>query len=124
MYRTLIQLFFVVLLTSGGQLLLKFGARDFRVPESTVHLPVEVLQNPYFLACGVVYAVDFLLYAHVLTRTRLSIAYPFIGLTYVLVVVGSAYFFGETVSLKTSLGVGLIVVGVSLVGLGLEGGPP
>ena len=46
---------------------------------------------------------------------NLSVAYPMLSTSYILVLVASALFLGENVSLTRAFGVGVIMVGVALV---------
>ncbi len=66
------------------------------------------------LAC---YAFSMLSWLAALTRFELSMAYPLLSLSYVLVYLGAVWWprLGETVSLAKTAGIVLIVLGVVLV---------
>ena len=49
---------------------------------------------------------------------QLSVLYPIIALTYVWVTILSPMFFNDIINAYKIIGVGLIVVGVSFIGLG------
>ena len=49
---------------------------------------------------------------------QLSVLYPIIALTYVWVTILSPMFFNDVINAYKVIGVGLIVVGVSFIGLG------
>ena len=53
-----------------------------------------------------------------LRNGQLSILYPIIALTYVWVTILSPFLFGEIINTYKVVGVGLIVLGVSFIGLG------
>jgi multidrug transporter EmrE-like cation transporter len=53
-----------------------------------------------------------------LRRGHLSVLYPIIALTYVWVTILSPMFFYDPVNAFKVIGVGLIVTGVSLIGVG------
>jgi drug/metabolite transporter (DMT)-like permease len=53
-----------------------------------------------------------------LRRGELSVLYPIIALTYVWVTILSPMFFGDVINPYKVAGVALIVLGVSLIGLG------
>ena len=53
-----------------------------------------------------------------LRNGQLSVLYPIIALTYVWVTILSPFFFGEIIDVYKVVGVGLIVLGVSFIGLG------
>lgn len=118
MNTTFLQLVFVAVLNASGQLSLKMGAGAMESLSGLIRNPFLVFNHPYFILGAVLYGSSFALYVNALSRTRLSIAYPFIGLTYVIVVVLSATVLNEPVGTKTVLGVLLVFAGVSLIGLG------
>lgn len=113
-----VQLVLVAVLNATGQLSLKTGAGAMASPDALLTNPLLILKHPYFLAGTALYASSFVLYVNALSRIRLSVAYPFIGLTYVLVVVLSVLVLGEPLDRLTVAGSLLIFAGVSLVGLG------
>lgn len=118
MNTTFLQLIFVAVLNASGQLSLKIGSSAMESFSEVIRNPFLVFNHPYFILGAVLYASSFALYVNALSRTRLSIAYPFIGLTYVFVVVLSAVVLNEPVGPKTVIGVLLVFAGVSLIGFG------
>jgi drug/metabolite transporter (DMT)-like permease len=75
----------------------------------------KVLHSPW-VALGVgVYALEFVLWFAALSRTQLSIAFPFTALGYVGVVLASRFILDESISLRRWVGIGTIVVGVVMV---------
>lgn len=79
---------------------------------SLVH---KVLHSPWIALGVTVYALEFVLWFAALSRTQLSIAFPFTALGYVGVVIASRYILNERISLRRWVGIGTIVVGVVLV---------
>lgn len=63
----------------------------------------------------VMYGVGAVLWLFVLSRFELSLAYPFVSLSFVMVAALSAVFLGEHLSILRLLGVALIVAGSILV---------
>jgi drug/metabolite transporter (DMT)-like permease len=61
------------------------------------------------------YGASTLLWIHVLRSVELSRVYPLMALSFVLVPLASALFFGDTLSLPYFAGVLLIVAGVVLI---------
>ena len=57
------------------------------------------------------------LWIHLLRTTPLSVAYPFMGLSFVFVPLLGMLVFQESISLNQALGAGLILAGVSLSNL-------
>lgn len=77
-----------------------------------------VLTNLPLLAGYILYGVNTLLMVMALRHGHLSVLYPIIALTYVWVTILSPMFFVDHLNILKGLGVGLIVLGVSLIGVG------
>ena len=73
----------------------------------------------YHLFGGVsLYAVGTILFIPALKGGDLSILYPFVALTYIWVSLLSVKFLGEKMNLVKWIGIALIIVGVSFIGIG------
>lgn len=98
----------------AGQVCFKFGVSHTAGSDapSLVH---KVFHSPWIGLGVAVYALEFVLWFAALSRTELSIAFPFTALGYVGVVLASRFVLDEHVSMRRWLGVGTIVVGVALV---------
>lgn len=120
MTRYVPQLILIVLLNGIAQLALKTGSGAMASFNDVLSSPLSILNHPYFIFGGMLYGLSLLLYVNVLSEVRLSIAYPFIGFTYVFVVLASWIVLDENITLTTAAGVILIFSGVSLLGLGLS----
>jgi drug/metabolite transporter (DMT)-like permease len=96
-----------------GQVCFKLGL-DHR-DGTTSPLVRRVLHSPWIALGVVVYALEFGFWFAALSRTRLSIAFPFTALGYAGVVLASRYILNERISLRRWVGIGTIVVGVALV---------
>ncbi len=99
-----------VALNATGQLLFK-AARSAHPDASLMALFLE----PQTWIGFIVYGLSAVCWLWVLSRAQLSLAYPSLSLTFPIVVGCSAALFGEAVSLERWAGVGVIVVGVSLL---------
>lgn len=115
-----ILLFFNVLLTVFGQILLKqgvskVGAISFRelVPKLT-----QVILNPYVIGGISIYGFTTFVWLVILSRVKLSIAYPMLSLGYVLTIPLSWLFFKESIPRVRIIGAIIICVGVYLVAQG------
>jgi len=101
---------FSVLLNAVGQLLFKaarMAQPDASVPHLFLHLQTW---------CGLlVYGLSAICWLWVLARAHLSLAYPILSLTFPIVLGLSALFFAEVISPMRWAGVGIIVLGVSLL---------
>lgn len=107
---TLRVLLLSVALNAAGQLLFKL-ARLVQ-PDGSM---LALAGSPATWIGFFFYGLSSLCWLWVLARVPLSLAYPFLALTFPIVVALSAYFFGESISLLHWAGVGVIVVGVSLL---------
>jgi multidrug transporter EmrE-like cation transporter len=98
-----------------GQLLLKRGMLKrpgFKIKE------LLSLVNNYSVILGfLLYGISTLLYLRVLANLDLSLAYPTVGLSYVLIVLLSQVLFKERVSITRWFAIILICTGVALVGI-------
>lgn len=101
-----------ILVLSGGQVLFKLAANGLNLGQ-----PKTFLSLPLVLALAV-YGVATLMWLLVLARLPLSIAFPFYGLTFLLVPVWAAIFLGETLRVHTLLGGFVILVGVFICARG------
>jgi drug/metabolite transporter (DMT)-like permease len=100
-----------------AQLLLKFATTESHVQPNALYAYAWVF-------CGLaVYALGTACWVLCLSHLDLSYAYPFTGLTYVLVVGASWLLFDEGVSLQRSVGVLAICLGVALIPAGLRRTP-
>ncbi len=112
----LVLIFISVLLGATGQVLLKMGALRLGGVADLGLLLWRILTNPHILAGFALYGVASVLWIVVLSRAPLSLAYPLLSLGYVLVLLASAYVFGETIPAVRVAGIAAILVGLVLVG--------
>lgn len=116
----MIMIFINVLLVSVGQIILKYGTS--LVPEleneSMLAHTIKVFFSPTVLAGVAIYAISAVIWVAILGKVKLSLAYPLISSSYVLVVILSAWLLNEKVAGITIIGLIAICVGVSLIGVG------
>ena len=106
-------LLLVPALLSAGQVLFKNTAGTVSAPSLPGFIGA-LLASPSFWAALVIYGVATLLWVYVLIQVPLSRAIPFIALTFVLVPVLSAVFFGERLTLLYGVGIAVIITGVTI----------
>ena len=99
-----------VVLNAAGQLLFK-AARVAQPDASVLHLFV----HPETWGALCIYALSAVCWLWVLARTPLSLAYPILSLTFPIVLGLSTFLFAEVISPMRWAGVGIIVIGVSLL---------
>jgi multidrug transporter EmrE-like cation transporter len=98
-----------VLLGVAGQLLLKTGVGQVGL------LARRLWCSPLIWGGLAVYGVGTLFWLISLSRVELGYAYPFLSLSYVLIVASSWLVLGERVSTSRLLGVAAICCGVAVV---------
>lgn len=105
-----------VLFTVYGQLVVKWqvaqaGAYPAANSERVMFF-LKLLLNPWIMSGVAAGFLALLCWMVAMTRFELSYAYPFMSLAFVFVLVLSAIFFHEPITIAKALGVTLIVVGI------------
>ena len=114
--RAIILVVFCTNFTSIGQLLWKIGA-------SKLQFDFFSLITNYPLIFGFVsYAIGTVLLLMALKLGELSVLYPFISLSFIWVSVFSIIFLGENMAGLKWASIILIIIGVSLIGIGSKNG--
>ena len=110
---------FTVLTNFGSQILLKKGMTSISSFEISLPGVVgamgNILFNPYVFSGLVVMVISMGTHLVVLSKVDISFAYPFLGLSFVLVTLYGHFVLHESVNIWRIAGVVLIVSGVSLV---------
>ncbi len=90
------------------------GAMDVSVLQLIIENNTVLIWLLAGLAC---YAVSMLSWIFALIKYELSFAYPFLGITYILVYLGAIYWaqIGEQFSWQRTAGIFLILIGVAFV---------
>ena len=121
--KDMLLIVFSVLLAALGQLLLKLGMIKVGRISSLASAPSMILSallNPIVLSGLAVFGVSALSWLVVLSRVKLSIAYPMVSLGYIAVVFFSWLIFKESVKPITIMGCLIIAVGVFLISRGMQ----
>lgn len=105
--------FLCTVIGAAAQILMKQGANHL----TGVGL-IGIVTNLPLMAGYACYGVNTLLLVMALRQGHLSVLYPIIALTYVWVTILSPMFFVDHLNVFKVGGVGLIVIGVSLIGVG------
>ncbi len=104
-------------LGAAGQLLMKSGMNQVGAIDSlSVGMLVRMFSNPMVLLGFASYGISSICYLMALSRLDLSVAYPMVGIGYILVMLISALILREPVGPLRWMGVLLIFAGVCLVG--------
>jgi multidrug transporter EmrE-like cation transporter len=107
-----------ILLTAYGQLIIKWqvaAAGAFpETPLGKIEFLARLLINPWIVSALAAALGAVLSWMAAMTRLDLSHAYPFMSFAFVLVVLGSAWFFHEPLTLPKIAGLALICVGIAI----------
>ena len=117
-----------VVICSLGQICLKTGMRAApKLPPGIVHKVVAlvtlIFSRPYVFTGFALYGVSALLWLTIIKTVPLSLAYPTIALSYVIVTFLSWALFHETVNWISLTGLFIICCGVATLGIGLARAP-
>ncbi|RUL73096.1 EamA family transporter [Dyella choica] len=111
-FRVALATLSVVFSLAVGQLLFKSTALAWATDKNFLSVRVMFRLVPSLI----VYAIATLAWIWVLRTAPLKTVYPFMALAFVIVPIGSAYFFGERVTLQYWMGAALIMCGVIITG--------
>ena len=99
-----------------GQLLLKIGADKIGSlsfsADSFFSDILKIIKTPQILGGMVFFGVSSLLWIKVLTRAELSLVYPLVSLSYIIVAVLSYLVLRENFTMQKILGIAVIIFGV------------
>jgi multidrug transporter EmrE-like cation transporter len=113
-----VSIFVTIACTVVGQLLIKRGMLDVGAsPLSLAALPRFVWRagtNPFVIAGFLAALLGALAWTVAISRADLSVAYPFVGLGIVLVLVLSGLIFGESVPANRWIGVLFVCIGIAI----------
>jgi undecaprenyl phosphate-alpha-L-ara4N flippase subunit ArnE len=110
---TWLMLLAACLLTCLGQISQKFLVEQWRVETSGI---LSTLRNGWLWLALLCLGLGLMTWLLVLQRLDVGIAYPMLGLNFVLVTLIGRYMFKESVDLRHWLGIVLILAGVILLG--------
>lgn len=111
---------FVWLLTSIllgviGQLMMKWGLVSPK-PIFSQGPPVVKMFSSWPVLAGLFsYALSSLFWLFTLKQMNVSIAYPMVSLSYVIVAIAGYYMFNETFTAMKWLGIGFVLIGVAFI---------
>lgn len=110
---------FTVLTNFGSQVLLKHGMtsiKQFSLDSGGLFKAAPlIIFNPYVILGLIVMAISMATHLVVLSRVDISYAYPFLGLSFVLITLWGYFVLSEPVNIYRVMGVILICAGVAIV---------
>lgn len=111
-----------MLLTTTGELFLKrgmtqVGVLDFTATDTLIPMFIKIFKNPNIWVGFIGFGLGSIFWLSVISRVPLSLAYPMLGLMYVIIVVESWIFLGEGLHPLRVIGSIIVGIGVAIVGL-------
>lgn len=110
--------FIALALGAVGQIFLKTGVNSLGDGISAFFIIKSIFTTPTILLGFVCYGLSSLFYLVALSKLDLSYAYPMIALSYVIVALLSYKYLGEPLTVMSSAGLAVIILGVCLVAFG------
>jgi len=112
---------FSVLLSSGSQILLKYGmtrpAMKLALADSAPLTSIQAIATSPAVLMGMgCFGLSAVVWLFVLAKIPLSTAYPFVALGIAITVIGGRFLFHEPVSVLKMFGIALVIAGVLCVG--------
>ncbi|WP_346010338.1 EamA family transporter [Paenibacillus sp. SYP-B3998] len=104
-----------IILSSFGQLAMKNGANEISLQDGAIKLFIQFTTNLSILSGLLMYGLSTIVWIVALSRIQLSIAYPLVSLSYIIVVILSYFIFNEPLSLQKILGLVFIIIGVIFI---------
>jgi multidrug transporter EmrE-like cation transporter len=98
-----------------GQLVLKAGMKELGPLQLSAETLMRMATNPLVIVGIAIFAVSTILWLLALMKADLSFAFPFLSLTYIVVLFGGTVLFHEEVTLARVIGFAVIVIGVWIV---------
>jgi len=107
------------IINSSANLLIKLGARKIHAQKSIYEIFEVIFLNLPLLTGLLFFGLSFILYAYILSKVNLNIAYPILtSICFVMVNLGAFIFFGEKFSIMHIVGLIVIILGIWIISLG------
>lgn len=111
-----------ILLSTTGELFLKrgmneIGSFDFASISTIVPTLTRIFTNPWIWIGFIGFGGGSIFWLSVISRVPLSLAYPMLATSYIIIVIESWIFLGEGLHPLRVLGAIVVGIGVALVGL-------
>lgn len=115
--RTLLMLLVSIVLGASGQLMFKAAARGLPAfaDLGLWRLLVTMFTTPMILAGFACFFASSILWIIALRSVPLSVAYPMVALSYIIIFIGSHFLFAEPLGWRLWTGALLIVCGIVLI---------
>ncbi len=109
-------IFITIFLTVYGQITIKWqvslAGMPPIVPSEKLWFILKLLLNPWIISALLAAFLASLSWMGAMSKFSLSYAYPFTGMTFILVIIGSAIFLHESITFPKLIAMFLIVSGI------------
>ena len=116
-------IFGTIVFTVYGQIIFKWRINHFGDLPGGVYdnisFLLKLLIDPFIFSGFLSALVAALFWMAVMTKSDLSYAYPFMSLSFILVLIASSVAFGELITVNKIVGLSLIVIGIFISSRGL-----
>lgn len=121
--RSILLILLSIIIAVGGQILLKLGMNrigpvSLNGFSDLANLFISIFKSPLVLVGLFCYVISAAIWLIVLSAVDLSFAYPFIGLTYVFILLVSKFILKEDVNPIRWAGTAIITIGVIVISRG------
>lgn len=112
--------FISVTLSAAAQTAFKFGMSRVVVADAAgvLEKALAFVVSPFVLLGLALYGVGTVLWLFALREADLSLVYPFVSISFVMVALSGILFLGEPVALNRVIGLTLIIAGLLVMALG------
>jgi multidrug transporter EmrE-like cation transporter len=106
-----------VTLSALGQTAFKLGVSRTEISDAATFIvkAMSFVFSPFVLLGLTLYAVGTVLWLFALRQLDLSVAYPFVAMSFVMVALSSVVFLGETLDPMRIVGLSLIILGILVI---------
>lgn len=118
MLSRILFIFIPVTAAAVGQMILKIGMNQvgaIRLSDGFVNIFTRVFTNLYIVGGLAFFGVNAILWLAVLSREKLSFAYPLVAFAYIVTILLAKFVLHEQVPLLRWAGLGVIVVGILMI---------
>lgn len=115
---SLLAILISVFLTASGQVFIKKGLNSLGnvdLSAGFISFYIKIFLSPTVILGSFLYFISVFSWLYALSKVDLSFAYPFISLSYVLILLFSNWFLGESITSVRWAGVFIICFGVLLI---------
>lgn len=116
--RALAMILVSVVFAGSGQLLFKAAVNEIGELQLSIDMFINMATNLYLWMGLTVFGISAFLWLIALMKAELSFAYPFLSLSYVIVLLGGALIFNEQITALRLVGFLVIITGLFIVANG------